>query len=178
MSDNQSASFWLDYEVAVENEFSFNYKVSSEMAYDWLSFFIDDELYERWSGETDWSKATFVLPQGQHQLKWQYAKDAGVSSGEDCAWVDFIVFPPTVTVLGVGNDLSENANLYPNPSQGDFTINMEETSDITIFNTLGQAILHLEKATGTQNLHLEQKGLYLIQIRNAKGVETQKIIIK
>ena len=178
MSDNQSASFWLDYEVAAENEFSFYYKVSSEMAYDWLTFFIDDELYERWSGETDWSKATFVLPQGQHQLKWQYAKDAGVSSGEDCAWVDFIVFPPTVTVLGVGNDLSENANLYPNPSQGDFTINMEEISDITIFNTLGQTILHLEKAEGTQNLHLEQKGLYLIQIRNAKGVETQKIIIK
>ena len=32
---------------------------------------------------------------GQHTFKWEYTKDVSVSSGEDCAWVDNIVFPPT-----------------------------------------------------------------------------------
>ena len=68
-------------------EFSFYYKVSSENAYDWLSFYVDGELLDRWSGEQDWTRATFILPEGQHQLKWEYSKDAGASSGQDRAWV-------------------------------------------------------------------------------------------
>ena len=178
LNDNQSAAMWLDYDVACQNEFSFYYKVSSENAYDWLSFYVDDELLDRWSGEKDWTKASFILPEGQHQLKWEYAKDAGASSGEDCAWVDFIVFPPDAVILGVGNETSENATLYPNPSNGNFTIVLNETSDISIFNALGQNCLSISKAEGTQHIHLDKVGMYFIQISNANGIETKKMIVE
>ena len=34
------------------------------------------------------------VPVGSHLLSWVYQKDNSQSSGEDCAWVDLIQFPP------------------------------------------------------------------------------------
>ena len=35
-----------------------------------------------------------VLPQGLHTLSWIYQKDNASSAGEDCVWIDRVVFPP------------------------------------------------------------------------------------
>ena len=45
-------------------------------------------------GTTDWAEYTVNLPPGEHTLRWVYEKDDAQSSGEDCAWVDRIYFPP------------------------------------------------------------------------------------
>lgn len=178
LNDNQSASIWMDYEVACENEMSFYYKVSSEAAYDWLNFYIDDQLMSRWAGDIDWTRAAFTLPEGQHRLKWEYAKDGGLSIGEDCAWIDFIVFPPDVTIWGIGSSVENNTCLYPNPSQGDFCMELKEKSEVTISNALGQTVLSLIDAEGDVKLHLDQKGLYFVQIHTENGTETQKFIVE
>lgn len=177
--DYMSSSLWLDYTVECENEFSFYYKVSSEHSFDWLNFYLDDELLDRWSGEQGWARATFVLPAGQHQLRWEYAKDAGVAEGQDCAWVDFIVFPPDVVIVGLGNDIeNEKTAIYPNPSNGDFTLDLAEPSDVDIYNSLGQHYMSLVKVEGRQNLHIDQTGMYIVRISTANGCETKKIIVK
>jgi len=94
INDNQSSSFFLSYDVMVDDDISFFYKVSSESGYDKLKFFIDNDEKGSWSGEVAWSEASFSVSAGQHIFKWTYSKDGSVSSGSDCAWVDFIILPP------------------------------------------------------------------------------------
>jgi hypothetical protein len=69
---------------------SFYCKVSSEADEDYLRFYIDGDLQAGWSGEQDWSLQEYVITSGPHTLKWLYMKDASMSNGSDCAWIDKI----------------------------------------------------------------------------------------
>jgi len=83
----------LPVEVIEEDSISFWCRVSSELGYDFLKFFIDDVEMSAWSGEVDWERSSFLLTEGSHVIKWEYIKDENTTGGEDCGWVDFIVFP-------------------------------------------------------------------------------------
>ncbi|HPT72822.1 MAG TPA: M6 family metalloprotease domain-containing protein, partial [Candidatus Cloacimonadota bacterium] len=80
----------------VTGQVSFFYKVSSESGYDYLKFYIDGVVKGQWSGEVAWSMAAFNITGGDHILKWEYMKDGSVTSGSDCAWVDYIAWPNAV----------------------------------------------------------------------------------
>lgn len=67
---------------------SFDYKVSSEAGFDFLSFYIDGALVEQWSGEIEWTTYGFNLSSGIHTFEWRYGKDASGSVGSDTAWID------------------------------------------------------------------------------------------
>ena len=41
----------------------------------------------------NWTEYTVDIPVGEHLLRWVYQKDAAQSAGQDCAWLDRIVFP-------------------------------------------------------------------------------------
>ncbi|PID93565.1 MAG: hypothetical protein CSA95_07335 [Bacteroidetes bacterium] len=106
INDQQSAELSLDYAVARDDEISFFYKVSSEQSYDHLKFYIDGQVVGQWSGEEDWSEATFPVTEGEHNFRWTYEKDMSVSGGMDCAWIDYIILPPLrVTSAYAGEDL-------------------------------------------------------------------------
>ena len=50
------------------------------------------------NGETPWVQASHFVQQGMHTFTWSYIKDgAGGATDmeEDCAWVDYILFPPS-----------------------------------------------------------------------------------
>ena len=94
ITDDGSTTMELDYAVVADGEISFYYKVSSEGNYDYLKFYINGNEQGSWSGDVDWTEAIFDVAAGNNIFKWEYSKDGSVSSGEDCAWVDFIVFPP------------------------------------------------------------------------------------
>jgi len=46
------------------------------------------------SGETEWLEKKIEIQEGFNILEWIYKKDQSVYSGSDCAWIDFIRFPP------------------------------------------------------------------------------------
>ncbi len=70
-------------------------KVSSEANFDLLRLYIDDLETMAISGETDWTYYYFhIAGTGLHTLKWIYSKDGSLRAGEDCAWVDQLVFTP------------------------------------------------------------------------------------
>ncbi|MEA3478815.1 MAG: T9SS type A sorting domain-containing protein, partial [Bacteroidota bacterium] len=86
---------------------SFWYKVSSESGWDYLRFYIDNNEQTSWSGEIGWTEAEFNVTAGIHTFKWVYDKDGSVSSGGDCGWIDFILFPaPPMTTAYAGPDAS------------------------------------------------------------------------
>lgn len=76
---------------------SFARKVSSELNYDFLEFYIDGVLKGSWSGEWGWSVVSFPISAGTHTLLWRYVKDGSVSSGSDAAWIDSVQLPGTQT---------------------------------------------------------------------------------
>lgn len=87
ISDNQVSQMQVSTQGTGRIEFY--WRVSSEEGYDFLEFYIDDELQDRISGETDWQKQTYEITAPRiHTLQWQYIKDSSVDSGSDCGWVD------------------------------------------------------------------------------------------
>lgn len=97
ITHSQTSQLILNYEVAIEDEISFYRKVSSESNYDYLKFYINNTLAEQWSGTVAWGKVTYPVTAGLKIFKWEYMKDGSLSSGSDCAWIDFIQLPPTST---------------------------------------------------------------------------------
>ena len=85
----------LSVNVLAPGDLTFWYKVSSESNYDKLHFYMDNQEKGTWSGTVAWSEFTQAVTAGQHTFKWSYTKDTSVSSGDDCAWIDNIKFPPT-----------------------------------------------------------------------------------
>ncbi len=79
--------------IAETNTFSFSSRISSELDYDFLVFYIDGKKKWEGSGEQNWSDHLFTVTAGnQYTFKWAYEKDASDSSGSDCAWIDSIHF--------------------------------------------------------------------------------------
>jgi hypothetical protein len=68
--------------------------------------------------------------------------------------------------------------LYPNPSNGDFTLELRQPSQVSVFNLMGQKVLHLNEVNGLQQLHLDSAGVYFVRMSNANGVEVKKVVME
>ncbi|MBN3035278.1 MAG: T9SS type A sorting domain-containing protein [Bacteroidales bacterium] len=97
IGNNQSSELMITVEVVTSGEISFFRKASSEDGYDFLRFFIDGVMKEEWSGEQPWAEFAYTVEAGQRTFKWEYEKDISVTGGSDCAWIDYVVFPPFIT---------------------------------------------------------------------------------
>ena len=79
---------------------SFYYKVSTEVGWDFLGFYVDGLLQHQWSGEIDWTSYSFPLAAGTHTLEWRYTKDATYSAGLDAAFLDNVNLPIGLPIDG------------------------------------------------------------------------------
>jgi len=97
INDSQFSSIVVEVDVMTDGDISFWKKVSCENhashIWDYLAFIIDGNEQERWSGEVAWSEESYPVSAGTHTFEWIYSKDSSVSEGQDCAWLDYIVFP-------------------------------------------------------------------------------------
>ncbi len=94
----QTSSLIIEVDVISNGDISFWKRVSCEddpnNDYDYLHFLIDGIEQGRWDGEVAWSENSYTVSAGVHTFEWEYYKDGYVSSGSDCGWVDYIIFPP------------------------------------------------------------------------------------
>lgn len=136
ISHNQNAELSLVLDIPADGEITFFRKVSSESNYDYLRFYINGQMQEEWSGEVSWSEVSFPVPAGDDtEFKWAYEKDYSVSSGSDCAWIDYIVFPGTgATAVPIINVNITEINF------GEVNVGESESENFTIQN-LGSADL-------------------------------------
>jgi hypothetical protein len=119
IGNNQSSSLLLTTNFAAGNG-SFDYRVSSELNFDFLKFFIDGLLIHQWSGEAGWTTFTFPVPSGLHTLEWSYAKDPSGSAGFDAAFIDNVTLP-----IVLPTDSTTPAHLqWVQGTDGSLTINL------------------------------------------------------
>jgi hypothetical protein len=87
LGDNQSA--WVQTTVVGPGTLTFYWRVSSEANYDFLEVLVDNVVQPgSISGEVDWQRQSIPITAGSHQIKWVYSKDASLSMGSDCGWLD------------------------------------------------------------------------------------------
>jgi hypothetical protein len=96
ITHNQTTDLIVQLHVSEAGNITFFRKVSSETNYDYLRFFIDGVQQTLWSGEVAWGEVSFPVAAGPRSFMWRYSKDGSVSSGSDCAWIDYIVFPSII----------------------------------------------------------------------------------
>ncbi|KAF0193831.1 MAG: putative aminopeptidase, partial [Bacteroidetes bacterium] len=127
---SQNTDMGLELYLASAGTVSFFRKVSSESGYDYLRFYIDNVQQGQWSGTVAWSEVNYAVTAGLHTFKWSYSKDGSVVSGSDCAWVDYIIFPPVAPT-------PDPANIVVNPSLFTKTVGLNGTAAdiLTIGNT-------------------------------------------
>ena len=166
-------------EIVNDGEISFWFKTSTQYHKDYFAFFIDGRKMDWWSGENDWTFAQYTFESGSHVFEWLYDKSKSGSAGSDCAWIDDITFPRTCLVTKIEEVVLKKENIvYPNPNNGSFTIELFEESNISIFNMLGQNVMNLDKVSGTQQLHVNEAGVYFVRISNGNGFEVKKVIVE
>jgi len=92
LTNNQSAVL-ENIHSCIPGNLTFYYKTSSEADKDKLQFYIDGELIDSYSGENDWTQASYRVTAGLHTFIWTYLKDLDFDGGEDTVWLDQIRFP-------------------------------------------------------------------------------------
>ncbi len=109
---SSESSMTLTVDVLAAGELSFWYKVSSEANWDKLFFIVDNVETEVWSGSKAWTEYTMPVTVGTHTFNWSYIKDSSVNTGEDCAWIDDIKFPPVnvISFIDPATDLEATVN--------------------------------------------------------------------
>ncbi len=153
---NSSGYMELQVNVVAEGEFSFWYKVSSESNYDKLHFYMDSQEKQVWSGTIDWTECTQLVTVGQHTFRWEYTKDGSVSSGDDCAWVDDIKFPP----VSVFSFITPASNLEATVEGHDVILTWNGTPDAVTYVVKrdGETIANVPETEYTDTV--EEGGTY------------------
>ncbi len=135
-----TSSLYIGLNLAADDSISFYRKVSSELNFDFLSFYIDNMKVGQWSGEKDWARASFPVPAGVHTVKWEYTKDLGLSVGWDAAWIDFIEFPVqqrTTVEAGPDTRVCEGNTFQPEALATNYQSLLWSTTGTGFFNDAG-----------------------------------------
>ena len=81
-------------------------------------------------------------------------------------------------LLGV-TDLSAETKLYPNPTEGIFTVEGANVAKVEVYNLVGQKVYVEQNRKVTIDACEWNKGIYLVNITDLNGaVETKKLVVK
>lgn len=144
ISQNQNSTLSIHRNVLEESILTFHVKTSCQEPagqeyYDYLGFSIDDVLIEKYAGQNDWQMKTFTISPGVHTFSWNYHKDNSNSGGEDCVWLDYIIFPTSECV-------------GPGTVQGQVTL--DPPGDLSL----------VEMTIGVYQITLDEQGCYSLEL--------------
>ena len=164
ITHNQASFMSVTADVLVDGAIEFYYRVACEYSpsgnyfYDGLIFYIDDIEMGRYqptpSGGTPWTYVSYPVSSGSRTFSWAYVKDGSDGStgmAEDCAWLDYIIFPPSEMI-------SEDVSLTMTPLNppveipaggGTFDYNVMMVNNTDIAQTF-YAVLFADIPNGSQ----------------------------
>ena len=94
--------------------YSFWWKVSSELDFDFLEFRVNGVVRTNISGEVDWQRVSIPVAAGTNILQWRYSKDISFDAGQDAGWVDqfaWLPAPPVITMQPVSQIVNMGSNV-------------------------------------------------------------------
>jgi len=188
IGNNTNTRLSITDTATVNDSISFYYKVSSEQNYDKLTFKIDGQTKDEWSGVTGWQRAAFPVEAGVHTYQWTYSKNYWGTSGHDCAYIDAISFPCGKVNHPVSvNEFTLNANslqVWPNPAT-DYVhvVTGDEGEAYTYrFYDLNGRLLQGGRLMGNDteiNISNYTSGTYILQVEDeSHRMQTAKIVKK
>ncbi len=130
---------------------TFWWKVSSETGYDFLKFYIDDDLQPgSIAGSSDWVQRSFDLAPGTHTLLWRYEKDMATTEGTDCGWVDDIAVKGAGRIYTDASNTDTEYTLVHDPLDADWTLsNTASGVSVTVVPPPNSAQVKVERATNS-----------------------------
>ncbi len=196
ISDNESSGLSISMTTSYDGNIAFYNKLSSEGGFDYLTFYVDDVMIAHWAGESEWEYYDYFVEAGFHTFKWEYDKDNGVSTGNDCGWLDHISFPPTAVVhASIINNLPkiELVGNFPNPFNPQtaimFQLSKQMPVELYVYNVKGQKIKTLLKEEKEAGMHSivwngnddnnssVASGVYFYRMITEEVIESKKMLL-
>ncbi|MBE6335471.1 MAG: T9SS type A sorting domain-containing protein [Lentimicrobiaceae bacterium] len=182
IGDDEISSLIVEISTTTDGVISYYFKTSTEENRDYLVFYIDGQMQDRWSGENDWQQISYDIPSGLHTLEWRYDKNQRDSEGEDRCWIDDIVFPGNCMIMDI-NSVTENKNfiIYPNPANNFVVVEGDDIQEVELYNIMGVKLYsqEVENSKIVMDLDDVSNGMYLIRILDSDAkVYTKKIVKK
>ena len=87
----------------------------------------------------------------------------------------------TLDATGVAQASLEGVSLFPNPTEGILNITNENNTQntIVVYNVLGKVVMTTTtNTTSTVDLSANGSGVYLVEVSNANGKITERVILK
>ncbi len=82
------------------------------------------------------------------------------------------------TLLGVNSEQLATIAVYPNPSDGNFTISTQETCNLEIMDIMGKS-LYTQTVTGTSAIDTNlSSGTYFLRFTNGRTTQVKKLLVK
>jgi hypothetical protein len=193
ITNSQESNLSIIFNVLTDDSISFYRKVSSESTYDILYFYIDNVTEDTASGcGGDWERVSVPVTAGIHTFEWSYQKDYSNSYCHDCAWIDYILFPPVQLMpLGIkkftGNETA--LSCFPNPFSKSTSIaySLEKAGkvSITIYNSVGQIVTMLvnndlkQAGSHTETFNAEglRAGIYYCVLKTGDNTIVCKLLV-
>ncbi len=191
---NQKATLSISFDYYQNGTISFYKKVSSELNYDKLNFYINGVLKGSWSGNRDWARFEYEVDEGLNEFVWTFERDPSHGWGMDRAWIDNIL-AAGINTTGIDNDsyaavpdrmvLHQN---YPNPFNPVTTIrySLDRTAEVrlSIYNISGQKVSDLVSGIRNAGHHKIDfdagrlnSGIYYYTLEVDGKAETKKMLL-
>ena len=179
---NQRTSLLLDVNVDVDGYIEFYYKVSSTYKKDYFAFYIDGQRQKAWSGEIDWTKASYRITAGPHTLEWLYDTSKHGATGNNACWIDDVFFPGNTTSIDDVAEIIANQDIavYPNPANDVIYMRGDDIQYVEIYNTVGMKVI-AKNVSDSESIDVADfaSGMYIVRAFDGKGnVSTTKFIKK
>lgn len=160
------------------------------------SGFVLDSVFYRttvaWPQEANGDGYSLVLcdPTADNSLaeSWTLSENAtGVIITTTAGPVEIFADPgatSTCTPTGVSEMEETSVFVFPNPSNGDFRLQMDaldETAQVRIFNAMGQMVFSEAVAAGTTAVDLTtglKSGHYILSVENGETLQRMKLIVQ
>lgn len=83
-----------------------------------------------------------------------------------------------IIILNVDNHKMSEFKIYPNPSTGSFSIDMDSKATVSIFDIHGRLIYTAVKEAGTSVMkHSLSSGTYIVHVQTEEGASSKKLIV-